>query len=83
MRYHKGTVGQEVTQLAQGLREASEIQWPHLPVRIDWSTLRVVDLMEVNLISAGTLSPTNWGGKKAAKVRTLAIMLHRDEFVSK
>lgn len=28
------------------------------------STLRVVDLMDVNLISAGTLSPTNWGEKK-------------------
>lgn len=29
-----------------------------LPVRIDWSTLRVVDLIEVSLMSAGTLSPT-------------------------
>lgn len=29
-----------------------------LPVRIDWSTLSVVDLMEDSLMSAGTLSPT-------------------------
>lgn len=29
-----------------------------LPVRIDWSTLRVVDLIEDSLMSAGTLSPT-------------------------
>lgn len=29
-----------------------------LPVRIDWSTRRVVDFMEVILMSAGTLSPT-------------------------
>lgn len=29
-----------------------------VPVRMDWSTLRVVDLIEVILISAGTLSPT-------------------------
>lgn len=29
-----------------------------LPVRIDWSTLRVVDLIDVSLMSAGTLSPT-------------------------
>lgn len=42
----------------------------YLPVRIDWSTLSVVDLMEVNLISAGTLSPTNRlkKKKKAANV---------------
>lgn len=69
--YHKGRVGQELTLLAWYPREASEIQWPsntwHLPVRIDWSTLKVVDLMEVNLISAGTLSPTNWGEKKQLK----------------
>lgn len=29
-----------------------------LPVRMDWSTLRVVDLMEQIRMSAGTLSPT-------------------------
>lgn len=29
-----------------------------LPVRIDWSTLSVVDLIEDSLMSAGTLSPT-------------------------
>lgn len=29
-----------------------------LPVRMDWSTRRVVDLMETILMSAGTLSPT-------------------------
>lgn len=29
-----------------------------LPVRIDWSTLRVVDLIEDSRMSAGTLSPT-------------------------
>lgn len=29
-----------------------------LPVRMDWSTRRVVDLMEMILMSAGTLSPT-------------------------
>ena len=29
-----------------------------LPVRMDWSTLSVVDLIEVSLMSAGTLSPT-------------------------
>lgn len=29
-----------------------------LPVRMDWSTRRVVDLMEIILMSAGTLSPT-------------------------
>lgn len=28
------------------------------PVRMDWSTLRVVEQMEVSLMSAGTLSPT-------------------------
>lgn len=28
------------------------------PVRIDWSTLRVVDFIEVKRMSAGTLSPT-------------------------
>lgn len=28
------------------------------PVRIDWSTLSVVDLIDVSLMSAGTLSPT-------------------------
>lgn len=28
------------------------------PVKMDWSTLRVVDRMEVSLMSAGTLSPT-------------------------
>lgn len=31
----------------------------HPPVRIDWSTRRVVDLMEMILMSAGTLSPTS------------------------
>lgn len=31
---------------------------PILPVRMDWSTRRVVDFMDVILISAGTLSPT-------------------------
>lgn len=31
----------------------------HLPVRMDWSTRRVVDLMEMILMSAGTLSPTS------------------------
>lgn len=30
-----------------------------LPVRMDWSTRRVVDLMEMILMSAGTLSPTS------------------------
>lgn len=30
----------------------------HLPVRIDWSTRRVVDLIDMILMSAGTLSPT-------------------------
>lgn len=29
-----------------------------LPVRMDWSTRRVVDLIETILMSAGTLSPT-------------------------
>ena len=29
-----------------------------LPVRMDWSTLSVVDLMEERRMSAGTLSPT-------------------------
>lgn len=29
-----------------------------LPVRMDWSTLRVVDLIEQMRMSAGTLSPT-------------------------
>lgn len=28
------------------------------PVRMDWSTLRVVERMDVSLMSAGTLSPT-------------------------
>lgn len=28
------------------------------PVRIDWSTLSVVDRIDVSLMSAGTLSPT-------------------------
>lgn len=28
------------------------------PVKMDWSTLRVVERMEVSLMSAGTLSPT-------------------------
>lgn len=31
----------------------------HVPVRMDWSTRRVVDLMEMILMSAGTLSPTS------------------------
>lgn len=31
----------------------------HIPVRMDWSTRRVVDLMEMILMSAGTLSPTS------------------------
>lgn len=33
-------------------------QMSTVPVRMDWSTLRVVDLIDVILISAGTLSPT-------------------------
>lgn len=32
---------------------------PRLPVRMDWSTRSVVDLMEMILMSAGTLSPTS------------------------
>lgn len=32
------------------------------PVRIDWSTLRVVERIDVNLMSAGTLSPTGEDG---------------------
>lgn len=40
-----------------------------LPVRIDWSTRRVVDFMEVILMSAGTLSPTvGWEKKKRESV---------------
>lgn len=31
---------------------------------MDWSTRRVVDFMEVTLMSAGTLSPTKREGKK-------------------
>ncbi len=38
-----------------------------LPVRIDWSTLRVVDLIEDSLMSAGTLSPTVDRKNKAQK----------------
>lgn len=54
----------------------------YLPVRIDWSTLSVVDLMEVNLISAGTLSPTNrLKKKKAANVSNVGS--YEDETVSK
>lgn len=37
---------------------------PPLPVKIDWSTRRVVDLMEMMRISAGTLSPTGEGGRE-------------------
>ena len=33
-------------------------QQTHKPVNIDWSTLKVVDLIVVIRISAGTLSPT-------------------------
>lgn len=35
-----------------------------LPVRMDWSTLSVVDLMEQRRMSAGTLSPTGQMQKK-------------------
>lgn len=35
-----------------------------IPVRMDWSTRRVVDFIEVTLMSAGTLSPTNEKKKK-------------------
>ena len=38
-----------------------------LPVRIDWSTRRVVDLMHTSLISAGTLSPTGGEGRHIRK----------------
>lgn len=33
-------------------------------MRMDWSTRSVVDLIEVTLMSAGTLSPTNKTKKK-------------------
>lgn len=39
-----------------------------VPVRMDWSTLSVVDLMEVRRISAGTLSPTNKITNKTIKI---------------
>lgn len=38
--------------------EASSHPRPTRPVRMDWSTRRVVDLMDRMRISAGTLSPT-------------------------
>lgn len=50
------------TTYAQSPSEWCEIHC--LPVRMDWSTLRVVDLMEVSLMSAGTLSPTIRGKKQ-------------------
>lgn len=42
------------------------------PVRMDWSTLRVVERMEVSRISAGTLSPT--GEKEGQKRKKEVIM---------
>lgn len=34
------------------------------PVRMDWSTLSVVERMDVSLMSAGTLSPTGWWSER-------------------
>lgn len=38
--------------------------WRVVPVRMDWSTRNVVDLIEVTRMSAGTLSPTERGKEK-------------------
>lgn len=52
----------ETENLTDGTRkefDGSNIIIRHdLPVRMDWSTLRVVDLIEQIRMSAGTLSPT-------------------------
>lgn len=45
------------------------------PVRMDWSTLRVVERMEVSLMSAGTLSPTVVK-KKTSKGPSLRIIVN-------
>lgn len=42
------------------------------PVRIDWSTLRVVERMEASLMSAGTLSPTVVTKKKGPSVVSIS-----------
>lgn len=39
-----------------------------LPVRIDWSTLSVVDTIDDSLMSAGTLSPTVDRNNKAQDI---------------
>lgn len=39
------------------------------PVKMDWSTLRVVERIEVSLMSAGTLSPTGEAGTEKKKKR--------------
>lgn len=44
------------------------------PVRIDWSTLRVVERMEASLMSAGTLSPTVVTKKKKGPSVSLSVI---------
>lgn len=41
------------------------------PVRIDWSTLRVVERMEASRMSAGTLSPTVVAKKKSVSLSVI------------
>lgn len=67
--HHQWTVEQESAhhQQESGPQELSSCPvWSGYLWELFESTLRVVDLMDVNLISAGTLSPTNWGGKKSS-----------------
>lgn len=42
------------------------------PVRMDWSTLSVVERMDVSLMSAGTLSPTGrWSERERGQRQIL------------
>lgn len=61
----------------EGSRHQSDILflW-HLPVRMDWSTRRVVDLMEMILMSAGTLSPTSDHTEKTQINLRITVKLH-------
>lgn len=61
--HHKKTLSSR-TDVCNPKKHRFSLENP-LPVRIDWSTRRVVDFMEVILMSAGTLSPTaGWEKKK-------------------
>ncbi len=46
------------------------------PVRMDWSTLRVVEHMEVSRMSAGTLSPTEEKQVQKRETRIIFFIRH-------